>query len=291
MKQKINFRVFLLFVSIFMCMMDATGQIDNQRIDVGLGEYEVSAKELRRIIKNKIFYYNMLKRNGIISETIMYREEDVLLKRVNIEKDTIDLLQTRISIDTNFFLLITDFRFVGMDSNIEFNKIVECNADLKSILCFNGRIYSLDSLYASDPAYAGVVYENIRIVGVHKVKMNEEIFIVLYLSNILQNNSNVVVQPIIFRYTKNKSILHSSFSQYTNSILPFGDFNNNGRIDYISWEPERENINLYLYELKQDTFIKLHEYYAVLNWVDGIAYKIIYESKAWRTLLKMKKDQ
>ena len=213
------------------------------------------------------FCYNML-----CSDTIAYKEialeKDFEFKDEIFIEDSVRYKHHKLTCKTTEVLISFD---IIEYSNYE-DKIIAESKDIKfkpSYLNFDKNKYNLDSLYWGNEYGTSKIYNKSFPCNLYQHNLNGKKYIALFIFLFIYNSSTVQNKIILFDISDKSTIkVHSMFNYQTSSgPFCFGDFNNNGKIDYIHWNFSRPSNQdtAQIFELQNDQFVCIKENYLILN--------------------------
>ena len=250
---------------------------DSVLADYGLGLERVPGHLHKPQQGKRRFFYDIL-----TMKPIKYASLDV--HKGNVVKDSAIVVRGAIEDGSAYYLsyhlTVTDLlprvrlrlneydRWVQPEDTGHWDNVATPNA-----LELFGRIYNLDSLYwtAITSEYASL--ENVDIDAAYLFQHGDGLWLALYMNH--YTTINVICYQAILLFNLDTqgeaAYIHLPQSQSTSSPLCFGDFNNNGKLDYALWNFDYRYAmdTLLVYELEDGAFRLLKDYYLVMklpNW-------------------------
>lgn len=218
---------------------------------------------------NKLFDYCKIN-----NRIVKYNELNV--EKFNVD-DTTRLTQL-ISIDSSIFISLYNLQFEKSDGyetlyDTIFNK-----------LTINSRILRLDSLLGASKNH---YFENIHLHKCYNFMYNKHEYIILYFINFTISLRTTIFPLLILN---KKEIITLPNTQFTDSLAPFGDANNDGNLDYVAIEEKSDDVEILLYQLEKIAFRALDRYSMVGMYSSrgDNTYKISHISSSFKKIYKSK---
>jgi hypothetical protein len=249
-------------------------------LDYGYGYFEVSLEEYQRAKRLKRFAYNFVHQNPIKSKELCGFKE--LVKKTNYQEIFISAgfgyeYFHHCCIDCNF---IKFHQYDYIDFNSQQLALDGKMKIMPSKVEIYNQLFNVDSLYLGDRYGENNNSANRTIpLGVSQIYLNQDTFTcILMLRNSGSFTTNNYRWIIASKNNNQITVIPAADWHRTSSTAVFGDFNNNGKLDFLSLNSNEDvpGAKLEVYELENNNFKKIDKYYLMLFPVHSAHYETYY---------------